>query len=79
MRALASVDAGDTATSALTGVGVAGSSRSQELFVLADPSPVASSVSAGRDRQSRSREIRESTGDSSKLFTIFSLARSRFS
>ena len=33
--------------------------------MLADPSPVASSVSAGRDHRSRFREIGESTGDRS--------------
>ena len=50
-----------SAASSLTGVGVTGSSCSQESLVLADPSPVASSVSAGHDRRSRSREIREYT------------------
>ena len=38
---------------------------SSRILVLADPSPVASSVSAGRDHCSRSREIAESTGDCS--------------
>ena len=50
--ALASAGASDSAASSLPGVGVAGSSRSQESFVLADPSPVDSSVSAGGDRRS---------------------------
>ena len=40
MRALASAGAGDSATSSLLGEGVAGSSRSQESLVLADPDPV---------------------------------------
>ena len=66
-RASASGGTSDLATSSLLGVGVAGSSRSQELLVLADPSPVASSVSAGCDRRSRSREIGESTGDRFRL------------
>ena len=35
--------------------------------MLADPSPVASSVSAGHDRRSRCRELGESTGDRSRL------------
>ena len=64
-RALASVSAGDSAVSSLTGVGVAGSSHSQESLVLADPSLIASFVSARRDRRSRSREIGGSTGDRS--------------
>ena len=64
VRALASV--GDSASSSLMRVAVAGSSRSQESLVLADPSPVASSVSAGRDCWSRSREIGESPGDRSR-------------
>ena len=54
-----------SAASSLPGVGVGGSSRSQESPVLTDLSPVASSVSAGRDRWSRSREIGGSTGDRS--------------
>ena len=56
--------ASELAASSLPGVGVAGSARSWESLVLAS-FPVASSVSAGRDRQSRSHEIVESTGDSS--------------
>ena len=66
-RASASGGTSDSATSSLLGVGVVGSSRSQELLVLADPSSVASSVSAGCDRRSRSREIGESTGDRFRL------------
>ena len=50
-RVTASAGTGDSAASYLMGVGVARSSCSQELLVLADPSPVASSVSAGRDRR----------------------------
>ena len=49
-RASASAGASDSAAFSLPGVGVAGSSRSQESPVLADPSLVDSSVSAGRDR-----------------------------
>ena len=48
-RASASAGASDLAASSLLGVGVAGSSCSQEAPVLADPSPESSSVSAGRD------------------------------
>ena len=73
---LDSVGASDSAASSLPGVGVVGSSRSQESLVLADPSPVASSVSAGCDCRSRSRKIGESTGDRSRSF---SLVRLRFS
>ena len=40
----------DSDASSLPGVGIAGSSRSQESLVLADPSSVDSSVSAGSDR-----------------------------
>ena len=65
-RASVSAGAGDSAASSLMGVGVAGSSHSQESPVLADPCPVASSVSAGRDRWSRSREIGEFTGGRSR-------------
>ena len=44
------------------------------------PSSIASSASAGRDHRSRSREVGGSTEDRSRsLFTVFSLARSRFS
>ena len=64
-RASASVSVGDSAAYSLTGVGVVGSSCSQESLALTDPPPVASSVSAGRNRRSRSREIRGSTGDHS--------------
>ena len=60
------VGVSDSAASSLPGVGVAGSSRSQESPVLADPSPVASSVSAGRDCRSHTREIGGSTGDRSR-------------
>ena len=56
----------DSAASSLPGVGVAGLSRSQESSVLTDPSLVASSVSAGCDRRSRSHEIGGSTGDRSR-------------
>ena len=65
-RALAFAGTSDSAVSSLPGVGVAGSSRSQESPVLADPSLVASSISAGRDHRSRSREIGGSTGDRSR-------------
>ena len=47
-RALASAGAGDSAASSLPGEGVAGSLRSQESFVLADPDPVASSRPSSR-------------------------------
>ena len=53
----------DSAASTLPGVGVAASSRSQESLVLADPSPVDSSVSAGGDRRSPSPKIGGTTGD----------------
>ena len=52
---------GDPAASSSTGVAVVGSSRSQEFLVLAAPSSIASSVSAERDRRSRSCGIGEST------------------
>ena len=52
-RTSASAGAGDSAASSLMRVGIAGSLRSQESPVLADPSPVASSVSAGRRRSHR--------------------------
>ena len=61
----ASVGAGDLAATSLTGVGVAGSSCSQVSPVLADPSLVSSSVSAGRDLRSCFCKISESTGDRS--------------
>ena len=62
-RASVFAGASDSAASSLPGVRVAGSSCSQESFVLADPSPVDSSVSAEGDRRSPSREIGGSTGD----------------
>ena len=40
--------------------------------MLADPSPVASSASAGRDHRPRSREIGESTRDRSRSSRSFS-------
>ena len=49
-RVLASGGASDLAASSLPGVGVVGSSCSQESFVLAAPSSVASSASAERGR-----------------------------
>ena len=52
-----------------------GSSRSHESLVLHDPSPVDSSVSAGGDRQSSSREIGSFTRDRSRL----SPSRGRYS
>ena len=54
------------AASSLPRVRVVGSSCSQESLVLADPSLVASFVSAGRDCWSRSHEFGESTGDRSR-------------
>ena len=66
VRALASVGADDSATSSLPGEGVAGSSRSQESFVLADPDLVASSSSPKGDRRSRSGGRRDSTRDRSR-------------
>ena len=62
----ASVGVSDSDASSFPGVGVAGSSHSQKSLVLPDPSLIASSVSAGRDRRSRSREFGESTGDRSR-------------
>ena len=59
--AVASGSVGDSAAFPLTGVVVAGSLRSQESLLLAAPSSEASSVSAERDRLSRSRGIGEST------------------
>ena len=55
-RASDSAGASDSAAS-LPGVGVLGSSRSQDSLVLAGPSPVDFSVSAGGDRQSHSCEV----------------------
>ena len=66
LRASASASASDSAASSLPGVGVAGSLHSQESPVLAHPSPVASSVSAGCDHRSHSCEIGGSTGDFSR-------------
>ena len=68
-RASAFAGASDSADSSLPGVGVAGSSRSQESPVLADPSPVDSSVSTG---------WRVYWGPL-PLFRFISLMRSRFS
>ena len=65
-RASASGGVSDSAASSLPGVGVAGYSRLQESLVLANPSPVASSVSALCDHRSRSCESGESTGDHSR-------------
>ena len=48
------------------GVGVAGSSHSQESLVLADPSPVYSSIPAGGDCRSSSHRMGGSTGDRSR-------------
>ena len=62
---LASGGMSDSAASSLPGDGVAGSSHSQELLVLAAPSSVASSVSAERGRQLCSHEIGKSTEDHS--------------
>ena len=64
-RVLAFGGASDSAASSLPGVRVAGSSRSQESLVLAAPSSVASSASAGRDRRSYSHEVGGSTEDQS--------------
>ena len=72
VRASASADESDSAASSLPGVVVVGSSCSQESHVLADLSPVDSSVSAGDDHRSRSR-------GPLTLFMCISLARSRFS
>ena len=52
MRALASAGASDSAVSSFPGVGVAGSSCSQESLVLADPDPVVSSSPPGGDHRS---------------------------
>ena len=65
-RALVSAGAGDSAASSLPGVGVAGSSRSQESLVLADPDPVVSSSPPGGDRRSRTGGRGGSTGDRSR-------------
>ena len=68
---------GNSAASSLPGEGVAGSSRSQEFFVLADPVPVASSSSPGGDRQSCSWGRGDSTGGCSH-FSSLSLSGSNF-
>ena len=62
---LASGVTSDSATSSLLGIGVAGSSRSQQSLVLAAPSSVASSASAERDHRSSSCEVEGSTEDRS--------------
>ena len=63
---LASGVASDSAASSLPGVGVAGSSCSQESLVLAAPSSVASSASAERDSQLRCCEVGGSIEDCSR-------------
>ena len=73
VRVLASEGASDSAASPLPVVGVAGSSRSQESFVLAAPSSVASSASAERDCQSRGWGFHRGPL-LLLLFTVFSLA-----
>ena len=67
-RASAFAGASFSAASSLPGIGVAGSSRSQESLVFADPSPVDSSVSAGGDRRSPTPEVGGSTGDRSRSY-----------
>ena len=63
---LASGVASDSAASSLPGVGVAGSSCSQESLVLAAPSSVASSASADHDSQLRCCEVGGSIEDCSR-------------
>ena len=63
---LASGGASNSAASSLPGVGVAGSSRSQESIMLVAPSSVASSASSEHDRRSRFREVEGSTEDCSR-------------
>ena len=64
-RVLTSGGTSDSAASSLPGVGIVGSSRSQESLVLAVPSSVASSASAERGRRSRSRVVGGSNDDRS--------------
>ena len=65
-RASASAGASDSAASSLLAVRVAGSSRSRESLVLADPYPVYFSIRVGGNRRSSSRGVGCSTGNCSR-------------